>query len=170
MTCEEFRSLDHGDQMSAEALSHLRGCADCLEHATADDPMNLFRAIGGEGHVPPGGVDAFVGEVMHEVKLRATERNVGSTRRRVVVPWSIAAALFLVFATSLVVYRPEPASAPTPGAVRSIAAVAPASVQPVVPVVDHWGADNATIVEVPTKPSDDIRVVMVFDNKLPVDL
>jgi len=156
--------------MSAEALAHLRACPDCLEQAAADDPMNLFRAIGGDDVTPPGGVDAFVGGVMNEVRLREAERRVETPfRRKRFVPWSIAAALVLAFVSGIFL-RPNPAVAPMAPTATVASAPVPAEPQPIVPVVEKYAAADATIVEVPTQPDDDIRVVMIFDENLPVDL
>ena len=38
------------------------------------------------------------------------------------------------------------------------------------PVVETYQAENATIVEVPIDRADDIKIVMIFDESLPVDL
>ena len=38
------------------------------------------------------------------------------------------------------------------------------------PVVETYESDNATIVEMPSNPGDDVQLVMIFDENLPVDL
>ena len=38
------------------------------------------------------------------------------------------------------------------------------------PIVDTYDSSTATIVEVPSEGANDVRVVMVFDEKLPADL
>jgi hypothetical protein len=48
----------------AALLAHLRSCDACFAEAVEVDPDAMFRGIGGAEMIPPGGVDAFVGDVM----------------------------------------------------------------------------------------------------------
>jgi len=38
------------------------------------------------------------------------------------------------------------------------------------PIVETYDSQNATIVEVPTDETDDVKIVMIFDENLPADL
>lgn len=172
MTCDSFRSRFQAGTEDASLLAHLRTCDRCLDFAAHTDPDVMFRAIGGTDMVPPGGLDAFVDGVMQQVRVRDAETTVTDN----VVSWprrmAMAAAVGLaVFGATLVVRNPQ-ASAP---AVAHTAAVRHA-VQPVSrtlttkPVVETYESANATIVEMPTEETDDVKIVMVFDDTLPADL
>jgi len=172
MTCSEFRRAFHPGARDAEALTHLRSCADCLEFAVALDPDCLFVSLGGEELVPPGGVDEFVARVMGEIRIRGTEQKVASIRGgRTRYWWSLAAAIAIATFSAVLVFRPAmtPETVPSAALVASVAADR-AIAQTIVPVVEHYEADDATIIEIPTQSDDDIRVVMIFDESLPVDL
>ena len=170
MTCEVFRSRFAPATEDAEILGHLRSCETCLAFAVESDPDAIFRSLGGDELVPPGGVDAFVGDVMREVHLRTTERTIashghGGWMRRLAVAAAISAALF----TTLVYQRDQNVVRTTP--VATITAARPAIVQASArPVIETYKSDNATIVEVPTEGAEDVKLVMIFDETLPADL
>jgi hypothetical protein len=168
ISCQTFRSTLEPGTRDAEALEHLRHCDACLDFALEVDPDNFFRTLGGEEMVPPGGVDAFVDDVMAQVRGRQTEtaiepRHTAFTHvRRLAVAATIAAAV----TTGLIVSNRQPMAKP--------AAVPVAVLKPVVtvtkPVVESYDSKNATIVEVPSEAKDDVQVVMIFDESLPADL
>lgn len=170
ISCTTFRSEFLPGTDDHAVLEHLRACDACLDFATRTDPDVLFRALGGGELLPPGGVDAFVDEVMREVRLRSTEtgitaRRTGTWTRRLAVAATLAAA---VTAGSLYVRMTGRA---TDIPVGLTAAVQRADIRPAVtlPVVDTYDSENATIVEVPSTDSN-VKVVMVFDESLPADL
>ncbi|HEV7921110.1 MAG TPA: hypothetical protein VGR02_10020, partial [Thermoanaerobaculia bacterium] len=78
-------------------LEHVRACDACLDHAAAIDPDIMFRALGGDSILPPGGVDSFVSDVMREVHLRGTENtgvnSVAGWPRRLAVAATVAAMI-----------------------------------------------------------------------------
>ncbi|MEO8218134.1 MAG: hypothetical protein ABI718_13730 [Acidobacteriota bacterium] len=166
MTCERFLELVSAGPVahSVEFLDHLRQCPNCLDRAVHADPDLLFRAIGGADLVPPGGVDAFVGEVMQQVHVRQTEQQVIS-RRRLAAPirWSIAAVLAMAVGGTAVLYRPAAVSTNAPLSVARLQQ--PATMRP---VVENYANTDATIVQLPA--GNDLQVVMIFDDKLPADL
>jgi len=106
MTCEIFRSTFHADTENAALLAHLRTCDRCLDFAANVDPDVMFRALGGEDLVPPGGVELFVDDVMRQVRVRdaekvaTVERPVSWTRRL-----AIAATLATAVTSGSLVYR-----------------------------------------------------------------
>jgi hypothetical protein len=169
MNCTQFRAAFAPGTDDAATLEHVRSCDACLDFAAGIDPDVMFRAIGGEDLVPPGGVEAFVGDVMREVRLRSTETAVTHHRG-----WSgrmaIAAALSVVITgASMFMSRESRPTMPM--------AVTRASLQPTItvgastrPVVESYESQNATIVEVPTEGAGDVKVVMIFDESLPADL
>jgi len=173
-SCLEFRSLFHAGTNDPALLEHLRSCDPCLDYAAHLDPDVMFRAIGGEDLVPPGGVDAFVEDVMRAVHVRSKEdvvesHHVLSWPRRLAVAATIAASVVggtLVF---------EHERQPLPAAVQ-VAAVTPRPAVAQVklttkPVVETYSSANATIVEVPSESAGDTtKIVMVIDDKLPADL
>src|SRR5512138_1934823 len=71
MTCREFRDQFAPASSDARVLEHVRSCDACLDFAAQIDPDIMFRAIGGAEMVPPGGVDAFVDDVMRQVRVRS---------------------------------------------------------------------------------------------------
>ena len=105
MTCDKFRAQFVPGSADAAMLEHIRTCDVCLNFAVERDDDMLFRALGGDDMVPPGGVDAFVGDVMREVHLRGTEntvsRHAGSWTRRL----AVAATLAAMVAGSTFVYE-----------------------------------------------------------------
>ena len=165
MTCDNFRARFAPSTDDAALLDHLRSCDACLNFAVEEDGDVLFRSLGGGELEPPGGVDAFVDDVMREVRLRGTE----STMAPRAVSWprrlSVAAALTAAVAggTFMLEHRSAPAAAPPAIAHHQI-------LKPVVkPIIESYDSQKATIVEVPTE-GEDVKVVMVFDDSLPADL
>ena len=170
ISCQTYRaSLSAGTQ-DATLLEHLRTCDACLDVSVEIDPDNFFRSIGGSDLVPPGGVDAFVGDVMRQVQIRGKETSIAahhtlSWRHRLAIAATIAAG---ITGATMVWQHERPASAP----VRSMASVAlpaaaPAKILATKPLVESYSR-NATIVEVPNNGT--VNVVMIFDEKLPADL
>lgn len=172
MNCESFRTRFVANADDAAVLAHLRACDRCLDFAAQQDPDVMFRALGGEEMIPPGGVDAFVDDVMVQVRVRDAEGTVHARRelswpRRLAVAATIAAG----FTGAMLFYGNDPATAPV------VIAKAPAVRRPVVtlatkPVVESYESQNATIVEVPADEAagDDVKIVMIFDENLPADL
>lgn len=168
ISCQTFRATLQRGTRDAEVLEHLRRCDACLDFAVEADPDNFFRLLGGDEIVPPGGVDAFVGDVMAQVRSRQTEtaiepRRTFSNMRRLAIAATVAAAV----TTGLVVSNHQPIAAPQlrtqNSGLRTAALVTK-------PVVDTYESKNATIVEVPSEAKDDVQVVMIFDESLPADL
>ncbi|HEX7680824.1 MAG TPA: hypothetical protein VF713_22000 [Thermoanaerobaculia bacterium] len=174
MTCRQFRANLQPGTADAALLEHLRHCDACLDYAMGIDPDLFFRSIGGEELVPAGGVDAFVGDVMSQVRVRSAEtslapRHAASVWRRLAIAATIVAG---VTGTSLV-YRLErsaPASQPVAQTLLSgqHAKPHPATLA-TKSFVETYSSHNATIVEVPNDGSD-AKVVMIFDDTLPADL
>ncbi len=171
-SCLEFRSLFHAGTNDPALLEHLRSCDPCLDYAAHLDPDVMFRAIGGEDLVPPGGVDAFVEDVMRAVHVRSKEdvveaHHVLSWPRRLAVAATIAASV--VGATLFYEHDRRPVPATQMAAVASHQAIVPVKLA-TKPVVETYSSSNATIVEVPTESAGDTKIVMVIDDKLPADL
>ena len=171
-SCLEFRSLFHAGTNDPALLEHLRSCDPCLDYAAHLDPDVMFRAIGGEDLVPPGGVDAFVEDVMRAVHVRSKEdvvesHHVISWPRRLAVAATIAASV--VGATLVYEHERQPIPAVTQVAAvtRPVAAAVRLTTKP---VVETYSSSNATIVEVPSDNAGDAKIVMVIDDKLPADL
>jgi hypothetical protein len=169
MTCDSFRARFEGGTEDPAVLEHLRSCDRCLDFAAHHDPDVMFRALGGEELIPPGGVDAFVTGVMQQVRVRDAE-TVASQR---VVAWprrlAMAAAIGAAVFGGTLIYRSTPSmqTAPAPS-VRGVAVNrAPLTTKPVVATYD---SQKATIVEMPTEQPGDVKVVMIFDENLPADL
>jgi predicted anti-sigma-YlaC factor YlaD len=166
MKCEDFRGLT--DLGTPEALEHLRNCDECMNFAAEQDGANFFRALGGEEMIPPGGVEAFVSDVMREVQLRDKQRQ--WSRQHHLAPWSrwSAAAAAAVLVASLSFFAAHRPMMHVPTGVGQVASVqtVPTVSRPVVEAYDNGGA---TIMEVPTD-STDAKIVMVFDESLPADL
>jgi hypothetical protein len=168
ISCETFRARFAPATEDAAVLEHVRSCDACLAVALEQDPDMLFRSLGAREMEPPGGIDAFVGDVMREVRLRKTETMVAfphvSWTRRLAYAATLAAGLTAATA----VYFSNRTGAPMP------VTVARATVRPVQaaarPAVEMYHSDSATIVEIPTDASEDVKVVMVFDDTLPADL
>ncbi|HUP48671.1 MAG TPA: hypothetical protein VNA04_07760 [Thermoanaerobaculia bacterium] len=168
ISCDLFRVRYPSSTDEPAVLEHLRACDACLAAVATEDPDALFRAIGGQELLPPGGVDAFVGDVMREVRLRSTEnsmeRRPASWSRRL----AIAATLAIGLIGGAVVYQLERTQAPAPAGITPVAAARPALTT--LAAVETYHSETATIIEVPAEGVGDVRVVMVFDETLPVDL
>jgi hypothetical protein len=167
ISCHTFRATLEPGTQDAEVLEHLRHCDACLDFAVQADPDNFFRLLGGDEFVPPGGVDAFVDDVMAQVRSRQTEtavepRRMFSNVRRLAVAATIAAAV----TTGLVVSNHQ--SVPAPVLSTQNSGLRTALVTK--PVVETYQSKNATIVEMPSEAKDDVQVVMIFDESLPADL
>ncbi|MBV8517618.1 MAG: hypothetical protein JO197_09480 [Acidobacteria bacterium] len=174
ISCEAFRTRFHASTEDPSLLDHLRACDRCLDFAVDVDPDVLFRSLGGAELVPPGGVDAFVSDVMRQVRVRDAETAAAARHR--VISWprrlAIAATIAAGLTGTLLTYRANaPTVAPQPIA-RIAHASAPVAAKALVtkPVVETYDSQNATIVEVPGESSDDVKVVMIFDENLPADL
>ena len=140
--------------------------ANCL----GVDPDLFFRALGGEELVPPGGIDAFVGDVMSQVRVHDAE--VAITPRHAVSAWqrwAIAATAVVGITGATVAYRYEH-QAPAVQPAHIIAAAKPHPKPTATKsFVETYSSHDATIVEMPNDGSD-TKVVMIFDDKLPADL
>lgn len=179
ITCPNFRAGFQPGTGDAAILEHVRACDACLDWAAGIDPDILFRAIGGGELIPPGGLDAFVDDVMREVHLRSTESTLSGRRtpawsgrtswmRRLAVAATVAAGI----TGAALVYqhdRTSPVPAPAPVVSQQAAAVDPHRLT-TKPVVESYDSAQATIVEVPTEGNGDTKIVMIFDEKLPADL
>ena len=166
ISCDVFRKRFTAGTGDAELLQHLRSCDECLTTAIEIDPDAMFRSLGGE-MIPPGGVDAFVGDVMRQVHLRSTETAIVPPRR---LGWARRAAIAATIAgatlAGLLVYQNnQPASVLEPGVTRAV--LTPQTTRP---VIESYESQNATIVEVPAESPSDVKIVMIFDESLPVDL
>jgi len=175
MNCEIFRSTFHADTENAALLAHLRTCDRCLDHAASIDPDVMFRALGGDDLVPPGGIELFVDDVMRQVRVRDTEKKVTAIRHRP-VSWTrrlaIAATLATAVTSASLVYRHNSAIPSTmmTGIKRAAIATHPAELV-TKPVVATYESESATIVEMPNEQNDDnVKIVMIFDENLPADL
>jgi hypothetical protein len=171
-SCLEFRSLFHAGINDPALLEHLRSCDPCLDYAAHLDPDVMFRAIGGEDLVPPGGVDAFVEDVMRAVHVRSKEdvvesHHILSWPRRLAVAATIAASV--VGATLVYEHERQPVSIQGPAVAAHHVTASPANLT-TKPVVEAYSSANATIVEVPSESAGDAKIVMVIDDKLPADL
>ena len=171
MSCDSFRTRFVPSTDDAALLEHLRTCDRCLDFAANVDPDVMFRALGGGEMIPPGGIDAFVGDVMRQVRVRDAETavetapSVGWTRRL-----AIAASLAVAVTGGTVIYRYEQALPPAKP--QQTAQSKPVQrILTTKPVVETYDSDKATIVEVPNEgPGDDVKIVMIFDENLPADL
>ena len=174
MSCQNFRAGFQPGTDDAAILEHVRACDACLDWAAGVDPDVLFRSLGGGELIPPGGVDAFVSDVMREVHLRSTESTL-VRHHRWPTSWTqrlaVAATLAAAITGAALVYqrdRQTPAATPGPAVVRR-AAASPLRLT-TKPVVESYDSEKATIVEVPTEGNGDTQIVMIFDEKLPADL
>jgi len=170
MSCETFRMNFHESTEDAALLAHLRTCDRCLDFAATADPDVMFRALGGDDLVPPGGIDAFVDDVMRQVRVRDAEITVTaphpvSWTRRLAVAATLAAAV----TGATLVYRYDTAAPPATRLVRAPIAVQRAALT-TKPSVETYQSESATIVEVPADQNDNVKVVMIFDESLPADL
>lgn len=174
MSCLNFRAAFRPATEDAELLEHVRACDACLDWAAGVDPDILFRSVGGGELIPPGGVDAFVSDVMREVHLRSTESTL--VRHRMPLSWTqrlaIAATVAAGITGAALVYqrdRQAPAITPSIAVSRPVPAANPLR-RTTKPVVESYDSKQATIVEVPTEGNGDTQIVMIFDDKLPADL
>ena len=174
ITCDSFRERFHVATEETELLEHVRECDRSLDFAASADPDILFRSLGGE-LVPPGGVDAFVEDVMRQVSVRHTEK---AMRPANVVSWprrlAMAATVAVGITGAALVYRIDAPRATAPAGIPTAALVAPVAANPSTlatkPVVETYESETATILEVPSDANDSVRIVMIFDDSLPVDL
>jgi hypothetical protein len=173
MTCRSFREKLQPGTSEPELLEHLRHCDACLDFAMSVDPDLFFRSIGGDELVPPGGVDAFVGDVMSQVRVRQAETSLAP--HRTVSVWqrlAIAATIAAGVTGATLAYRFEHRPVTHPSGAIAVAAKAPvAHFAPTATksFVETYSSHDATIVEMPNDGSD-TKVVMIFDDKLPADL
>jgi hypothetical protein len=173
MACSDFRAQFQAGTDDAALLRHLRTCDPCLDYAAHHDPDVMFRAIGGDEIVPPGGVDAFVADVMHTVRLKGAEGVIAlpaSTWHRRL---AIAATLAIGISGAAVVYQVEHRTGLAPvQTVASIRRPAESQIQLTTkPVVQAYSSSNATIVEMPAETANDnTQIVMIVDENLPADL
>jgi anti-sigma factor RsiW len=170
INCLEFRSAFQPGTEDADVLAHLRTCDRCLDHAAHVDPDVMFRALGTGEMIPPGGIDAFVEDVMRGVQIRTADtvvsRRVLSWPRRLAVAAVIAAGftgatLFLTHQQHTQIATPMASLASHHAAVRSLSTR---------PVVENYSSSNATIVQVPNESASDTQIVLVVDDTLPADL
>jgi len=168
MSCDTFRNTFHAATEDPALLAHLRTCDRCLDFAANVDPDVMFRALGGEDLVPPGGVEAFVDDVMRQVRVRGAENVVTAPRP---VSWTrrlaVAASFAVTVTAATFVYRSDVSKV-------TMAPIARAQIKAQTlttkPIVETYESDKATIVEVPADPNDTVKIVMVFDENLPADL
>ena len=181
ISCETFRARFEPATEDAALLEHLRSCDGCLDVAVRTDPDVMFRALGGGEMTPPGGLDAFVDDVMRQVRVRSAERTVAQPAhhhsrvsglvvltRRLAVAATVAAGI----TGAVLFYR---ASSPAPALMQPVARQAMAARADAVQlvsksVIESYDSDNATILEVPVSGPDDVKIVMIFDENLPADL
>ncbi|HEX6642194.1 MAG TPA: hypothetical protein VF215_13830 [Thermoanaerobaculia bacterium] len=173
ISCETFRVRFEAATEDPAVLEHLRSCDRCLDFAAQEDPDVMFRALGGGEMIPPGGVDAFVVDVMQQVRVRDAETTVAarhpvSLTRRLAIAATLAAGI-----TGAVLYNQATRVAPIGMAPQVVRAIAPVTPQKLTtkPVVETYESDSATIVEMPSEgAADDVKIVMIFDENLPADL
>jgi hypothetical protein len=170
MTCETYRHAFGEGSDSAETRAHFRSCEACLAWTLENDPDALFRSIGGAELVPAGGIDEFVGGVMREIRVRETERTLRGPRR---IPaayrWAVAAMFALAVVGGSMVHLSSRAPERNAAAVAAVPQAAPLF-SPSAPVVESYQAAGATIIEMPASSESEIRLVMIFDETLPMDL
>jgi hypothetical protein len=168
ISCEVFRAQFTASTEDAELLEHVRMCDQCLPTALAIDPDILFRSMGSENLQPPGGVDAFVGDVMREVRLRSTETSMARRPVSWIRRLAIAATIAIGIVGGTAMYRFERSFTPVPLSIERAALHQTNFLSR--PVIENYQSNSATIVEVPTEGVEDVKVVMVFDESLPADL
>lgn len=172
ISCDSFRTRFHAGTEDAALLEHLRSCDRCLDLAAHADPDVMFRALGGTEMTPPGGIDAFVNGVMQQVRVRDAESTVNVAHgfnwpRRLAMAAALGAAVF----SATLVYRNDPApTAPLTARVAAAPHRAVAASLTTKPIVETYESDSATIVEMPSEGSDEVKIVMIFDENLPADL
>jgi hypothetical protein len=171
MNCHEFRSAFAPASDDAAILEHVRSCDPCLDFAAHAHPDIMFRAIGGAEMIPPGGVDAFVGDVMRAVHLRQTEDEL--VPHRAPLSWTrrlaVAATLIAGITGATLVYEREQTVTPAQHLSPQSAVLSP-RIFATKPVVETYSSPRATIVEVPAESANDAQVVMILDDNLPADL
>ena len=171
ITCESFRSRFVAGTGDPALLEHLRTCDRCLDLAAHTDPDVMFRALGpsefGDELVPPGGIEAFVDDVMQQVRVRGAESTVRASHRVVSWPRRLAIAATVAAAITGGVFYQSASSVTSPVPFQR-AAMHPMTGFATKPVVETYESQNATIVEVPS--DDDTKIVMIFDENLPADL
>ena len=171
ISCREFRDQFQPGTQDGRLLEHVRACDPCLDFAAHVDPDIMFRALGGSEMVPPGGVDAFVDDVMRQVRVRSAQNVVniqnGWSWRRM----SAAAAIVAGVTAGALVYQRgagSPAGVPAPPIPRPAIVAKNLTTKP---VVETYESENATIVEVPAAGENTgAQVVMILDDSLPSDL
>ena len=168
MNCDSFRTRFHTGTEDPRLLGHLRECDRCLDFAAHVDADVMFRALGGSEMIPPGGIDDFVSGVMQQVRVRGAESAVATAR---VVSWprrlAMAAAVGAAVLGTTLVYRVD-----THQTMKPVARAASMQTRALTtkPVVATYESEKATIVEVPTEETGDVKIVMIFDENLPADL
>jgi hypothetical protein len=172
MTCENFQARFQAASEDPAILEHIRSCDRCLDFAAQIDPDVMFRALGGAGIAPPGGVDAFVAGVMQQVRVRGAETRMSSRRRN--IGWTrrlaIAATIAAGMTGAMLFNRANSvATRPTAGTAHVFKTHASQAALMARPIIESYESNNATIVEVPTD-SADVKVVMIIDENLPADL
>ncbi len=169
ISCQTFRATLRPGSEDANSLQHLRSCDACVDYAVGVDPDLFFRSIGGEEMVPPGGIDAFVGDVMAQVRVRDAEGS--STRLPMNRYLRSAAAVLLVIAGATGVYRyGHQEVKPGQAIVARVSAPPVLRPQATKAIVESYQSQNATIVELPSASPSDVKVVMIYDESLPADL
>ena len=173
MNCVEFRSAFAPSANDAATLEHVRDCDACLDFAAHVDPDIMFRAIGGGEMIPPGGVDAFVQDVMAAVHVRKTEDELAP--RRASMSWTrklaVAATLIAGITGGTLVYERDHSALSTEHSALVTHHSSLITRNFVTkPVVATYSSKNATIVEVPAESGNDPQVVMIVDENLPADL
>ena len=171
MNCNEFRSAFAPASDDAAILEHIRSCDACLDFAAHADPDIMFRAIGGLEMIPPGGVDAFVNDVLSAVHLRKTEDELAP--RRAPLSWTrklaVAATLIAGITGATLVYQSETVTIPAKPLSPQHSALSTRSFA-TKPVVATYSSPKATIVEMPAEGGNEPHVVMILDENLPADL
>ena len=175
MTCHYFRTNLQPGNADAAMLEHLRHCDACLDFAMSVDPDLFFRSLGGEELIPPGGIDAFVGDVMSQVRVHDAEaslapRHTVSAWQR----WAIAATVAAGVTGATLAYRfehpaPRVTRTPSVNVAQTLLSVQRPTATATKSFVETYSSHDATIVEMPNDGSD-TKVVMIFDDKLPADL
>lgn len=169
ISCDSFRTRFDAATDDPALLEHIRSCDRCLDFAANVDPDVMFRALGGAEMVPPGGVDAFVDDVMRQVRVRGAETVVETPHA---LSWTrrlaVAATIAVTVTAATVAYRSQNVPS-TPQRIE--AASVPSKILTTKPVVETYDSQNATIVEMPAEEAgDDVKIVMIFDESLPADL
>jgi len=165
INCDSFRARFVPATDDPAVLEHLRNCDACPSYSVEIDGDSLFRSLGGDQLIPAGGLDAFVDDVMREVRLRGTEHTVASHGISFPRKLAVAATLAAVISGGAFIYEHNqtPILTAPPGVAHM---KFPAAAKP---IIENYDSQQATIVEVPTE-GEDVKVVMVFDDSLPADL